>query len=60
MPDGPARQPLQIVITDTNGRRVVYEGTHKPGERVEKTVEGIGQVRVQVYINEKLLQEQTI
>ncbi|MDF2568924.1 MAG: prkC [Sporomusa sp.] len=60
VPDGPARQPLQIVITDTNGRRVVYEGTHKPGERVEKTVEGIGQVRVQVYINEKLLQEQTI
>ncbi|MDF2875724.1 MAG: prkC, partial [Sporomusa sp.] len=60
IPDGPTRQPLQIVVTDANGRRVVYEGTHKPGERVEKTVEGIGQVRVQVYINEKLLQEQTI
>ncbi len=60
VPDGPARQPLQIVVTDTSGRRVVYEGTHKPGERIEKTVEGIGQVRVQVYINDKLLQEQTI
>ncbi len=60
VPDGPARQPLQIVVTDANGRRIVYEGTHKAGERVEKTVEGIGQVRVQVYINEKLLQEQTI
>lgn len=60
VPDGPARQPLKIVVTDTNGRRVVYEGTHKPGAKVEKTVEGIGQVRVQVYINEKLLQEQTI
>ena len=60
VPEGPARQQLQIVVTDTNGRRIVYEGTHKPGARVEKTVEGIGQVRVQVYINEKLLQEQTI
>lgn len=60
VPDGSNRQPLQIVVTDANGRRVVYEGTHKAGERVEKTVEGIGQVRVQVYINEKLLQEQTI
>lgn len=60
VPDGPSRQTLQIVVTDSNGRRVVYEGTHKPGERVEKTVEGIGQIRVQVYINDKLLQEQTI
>ncbi|WP_371370932.1 Stk1 family PASTA domain-containing Ser/Thr kinase [Sporomusa aerivorans] len=60
VPDGPSRQPLQIVVTDTNGRRIVYEGTHKPGERIEKTVEGIGQIRVQVYINDKLLQEQTI
>lgn len=60
VPDGPSRQPLQIVVTDANGRRTVYEGTHKPGERVEKTVEGVGQVRVQVYINDKLLQEQTI
>ncbi|SDD41670.1 Stk1 family PASTA domain-containing Ser/Thr kinase [Sporomusa acidovorans] len=60
VPDGPSRQSLQIVVTDANGRRVAYEGTHKPGERIEKTVEGAGQVRVQVYINEKLLQEQTI
>ncbi|WP_094602717.1 Serine/threonine-protein kinase PrkC [Sporomusa silvacetica DSM 10669] len=60
VPDGAGRQALQIVVTDTNGRRVAYEGTHKPGERIEKTVEGTGQVRVQVYINDKLLQEQTI
>ena len=63
VPDGSARQTpqaLQIVVTDTNGRRVIYEGSHKPGEHIEKTVEGTGQVRIQVYINEKLLQEQTI
>lgn len=60
VPDGPQRQPVQIVVTDTNGRRVVYDNNHKPGDKVEKTVEGTGTVRVQVYINGVLLQEQTI
>ncbi len=60
VPEGPIRQSVQIVITDTNGRRVVYEGVHKPGEKLEQTIEGIGQVRVQVYINGVLLQEQIL
>lgn len=60
VPEGAARQAIQIVVTDTNGRRVVYEGNHKPGDKVEKTIEGTGQVRVQVYINGVLLQEQTL
>ncbi|MEN6413672.1 MAG: Stk1 family PASTA domain-containing Ser/Thr kinase [Veillonellales bacterium] len=60
VPDGPSRQAIQIVVTDTNGRRVVYENVHKPGDKVEKTVEGVGQARVQVYINGVLLQEQSL
>lgn len=60
VPDGPARQAVQIVVTDANGRRVVYDNTHKPGDKIEKTVEGSGTVRIQVYINGVLLQEQTI
>lgn len=60
VPEGPIRQAIQIVVTDANGRHVVYENVHKPGDRVEKTVDGVGQVRVQVYINGVLLQEQTI
>lgn len=60
VPDGAAKQAVQIVVTDSNGRRVVYENVHKPGDKVEKTIEGAGQVRVQVYINGMLLQEQTI
>jgi serine/threonine protein kinase len=60
VPEGPIRQAVQIVVTDTNGRHVVYENVHKPGDKVEKTVDGVGQVRVQVYINGVLLQEQTI
>jgi serine/threonine protein kinase len=60
VPEGPIRQAVQIVVTDSNGRRVVYENVHKPGDRVEKTVEGVGQARVQIYINGVLLQEQTL
>jgi len=60
VPEGSPRQAVQIVVTDANGRRVVYENVHKPGDKIEKTVEGVGQVRVQIYINGILLQEQTI
>lgn len=60
VPEGSSKQAVQIVVTDSNGRRVVYENVHKPGDKVEKTIEGVGQVRVQVYINGILLQEQTI
>ncbi len=60
VPDGPVRQTVQIVVTDSNGRRVVYENVQKPGDKIEKQVEGVGPVRVQVYINGVLLQEQTL
>lgn len=60
VPDGPIRQSVQIIVTDANGRRVAYETAARPGDRIEKTVEGVGQVRVQVYINGVLLQEQTL
>lgn len=60
VPEGPIRQAIQIVVTDSNGRRVVYENVHRPGDRVDKTVEGVGQVRVQVYINGVLFQEQVL
>ena len=59
VPEGAVRQAVQIIVTDTNGRRIVYENVHKPGEKIEKTVEGSGQVRVQIYSNGVLLQEQT-
>lgn len=60
VPEGPIRQAVQIVVTDVNGRRVVYDEVRKPGDKIEKRVEGVGQVRVQVYINGVLLQEQTL
>lgn len=60
VPEGPSRQAVQIVVTDSAGRRVIYENVHKPGDKIERPVEGVGQVRVQVYINGVLLQEQTL
>jgi len=60
VPEGPIRQLIQIIVADSNGRRVVYENVHRPGDRIEKTVEGTGQVRVQVYINGVLSQEQVL
>jgi len=59
VPEGPIRQTCQIVVTDAGGRRVAYDGVHKPGERIEKVVEGTGQMTVQVFASGKLIQEQT-
>lgn len=60
VPEGSAKQAVQIIVTDSNGRKVSYENIHKVGDKIEKTVEGSGQVRIQVYINGALLQEQTL
>ena len=59
VPSGPQRQAVQIAVTDSSGRRIVYESVHKPGDRIEKTVEGSGSMKVQIYVNGNLLQEQT-
>jgi serine/threonine-protein kinase len=59
VPDGPIRQACRIIVTDANGERVVYENVHRPGERVEKVVEGTGQMTVRAIVNNKLVQEQT-
>lgn len=60
VPDGPIRQSVQIVVTDSKSREVVYEGVHRPGETIEKMLEVAGPVRVQVYINGVLRQEKTL
>lgn len=60
VPEGPKRQVIKIILTDSNGRRTIYDDTHKPGDRIEQTVEGTGTMRIQVYINNTLIQEQTV
>jgi len=59
VPEGPIRQSCKIIVHDSKGEHVAYEGVHKPGERIEKVVEGTGQMTVKVFVNNKLVQEQT-
>ncbi|MCX7971113.1 MAG: Stk1 family PASTA domain-containing Ser/Thr kinase [Negativicutes bacterium] len=57
---GTARQTVQIVLTDNDGRRVVYDEVHKPGDHIEKTVQTAGTGKIQVFINGTLVQTQQI
>lgn len=57
VPEGPPRQTVKIVVIDQQGVHVAYEGTHVPGEKVDKVVTGQGYTIVQVYIDSRLIQE---
>ena len=59
VPEGPIRQSCKILGEDSTGIRTAYEGVHKPGERIEKLVEGIGEMTFRILANNKLIQEQT-
>ena len=59
VPEGPIRQTCKILVQDSNGIRTAYEGVHKPGERIEKVVEGTGEMTIRILANNKLIQEQT-
>lgn len=60
VPSGPDRQAVQIITNDSTGRHVVYEKLHRPGERVDKTVEVTGTASAQIYINGNLYKELSI
>lgn len=58
VPRGQSKQLVQIVVTDESGRDTVYEQTHKAGDRINKRVTGYGTVRVQIYVDGALAQEE--
>ena len=60
VPNGRASQQIKLVVIDDDGGRVVYDGTNAPGDRIVKSVSGSGNVRVQVYLNNALVQEQSL
>ena len=60
IPDGAAKQAVQIIVTDNDGRHVIYENVHKPGDKIQKPIEINGQTRVQIYINGSLVQEKML
>ena len=39
---------------------VIYDDTNKPGDRIVKNVSGVGNVRIEVYLNGALVQDTTL
>lgn len=60
VPSGASSQHVQIVVTDDNGSRVVYDRNQSGGDSISKSVSGVGKTRVKVYINNSLVQDQYI
>ena len=58
VPSGASSQHVQIVVSDDNGTRVVYDKNQSGGDSITKNVNGIGRTRVKVYINNSLVQDQ--
>ena len=57
VPAGSPHQLVKIVVIDQQGVHIVYQGNHVPGENIERDVTGIGYTIVQVYIDDRLIQE---
>ena len=57
VPAGSKNQELKIVVKDDEGSAVIYDDTNKPGDRIVKKVSGVGNVRIEVYLNGALVQE---
>lgn len=60
VPSGASSQHVQIVVTDDNGSRVVYDRNQSGGDSITKNITGTGKTRVKVYINNSLVQDQYV
>ena len=60
VPAGSDHQEIKIVVVDDTGTRVVYNNMHKPGVRLRQQIEGTGNIRVQFYSNDKLVEERSL
>ncbi len=57
VPEGASKQIVKIVVIDAQGVHKAYEKTHAPGDTVNAQVNGSGYTIVQVYIDNRLIQE---
>lgn len=59
VPEGPIRQNVQIFLTDSGGRKLVYENVLRPGDKIDRYFDAVGpgSVRVQIYCNGALVQD---
>ncbi len=56
VPEGGAHA-VKIVVIDENGVHTVYQATHSPGDRVDQVVRSQGYAIIQVYVDNRLVQE---
>ncbi|MBM7623313.1 Stk1 family PASTA domain-containing Ser/Thr kinase [Sporohalobacter salinus] len=57
---GEKDQRVKIIVRDDNGRRIIYNQIHHPGDLVDKRIISVGSTVVKVYINDKLVREQRL
>lgn len=58
IPPGPSLQEVRIVVTDENGEREVYRGSHQVGETVRQRVRGEGpEATVQIFLSGMLAEQ---
>jgi eukaryotic-like serine/threonine-protein kinase len=50
VPSGPPKQTVMIKVRDALGEREDYVGQHKPGEKIERTVEVEGEASVRIFV----------
>lgn len=58
VPNDSSNPHVQIVLTDDNGSRTVYDKVQAGGDTVVKNVSGVGRTHVKVFINNTLVQDQ--
>ncbi len=57
VPEGPHSQQVKVVIIDETGVRTVYQAVHAPGDHIDQTVRTQGYGIIQVYVDNRLVQE---
>lgn len=60
VPPGSNHQEIKIVVKDDEGSTVVYDDVNKAGDRIVRKISGVGDVRVRVYLNGALVQDQAL
>lgn len=60
VPAGANHQEVKIVVKDDEGSTVVYDDVNRAGDRIVRKVSGVGDVRIKVYLNGALVQDQAL
>lgn len=57
---GTQEQHVQIYVTDSRGRRLIYDGSQKGGVRLRQKISVSDNAKVQLYCDNKLIEEKTL